>query len=318
VARLVEVFREVRRVLNKDGTVFLNLGDSYNAQPGQRKSTDAAGPKQLTNEGAQATPSRAIPGLKPKDLIGIPWMTAFALRADGWYLRQDLIWSKPNPMPESVTDRCTKAHEYLFLLSKSATYYYDHEAIKERSITCDPRKPYTSQGAWDLDGRPNEQRHGGEPRSFNGSKFNTGKTAEHQLGRASGKPRTSGNKTNRYVTEYEGSDSEEHRTKAGLLKISDVPWELRNKRSVWTVAADPFPDAHFAVFPPALITPCVLAGSPENGVILDPFCGSGTSGEVALRCGRNFIGIDLSAEYIEMSRRRVAGVMPMFAQEISA
>ncbi len=216
VAKLVEVFRGARRVLRDDGTFWLNLGDSYSSQGGpqcKQSKWQVHGASDTQNSGNTRSP---VVGLKPKDLIGIPWMVAFALRADGWYLRSDIIWSKPNPMPESVTDRPTKAHEYLFLLSKSKRYYYDAEAIKEASITNDPRRPYTSQGSWDMDGRPDEQKYGGEPRSFKGSKFNKGKTAEHQLGRSSDKPRTAGNKNHKYVTAYEESATEEHRTKAGL------------------------------------------------------------------------------------------------------
>ncbi len=230
--------------------------------------------------------------IKPKDLVGIPWMLAFALRADGWYLRQDIIWAKPNPMPESVTDRCTKSHEYLFLLTKSPRYYFDFDAIKEPSATCDPRRPYTSKGAWELDGRPEDQQHGGEPRSFKGNKFNNGKTAEHQLGRSSNKPRTAGNKSHKLVTEYEGSDSEEHRTAAGLMKIADVPWETRNKRDVWTVATQPYKEAHFATFPEELIVPCILAGCPPAGKrcncceVIETPTGSGPIDDPTLEIGR--------------------------------
>jgi site-specific DNA-methyltransferase (adenine-specific) len=299
IAKMVEVFREVRRVLRDDATLWLNVGDSYAAGGGKQV-------VQTKNASHGLDGMRhKTPGFKPKDLVGIPWMLAFALRADGWHLRQDIIWAKPNPMPESVTDRCTKSHEYIFLLSKSAKYYFDHEAIKEPSVTCDPRRPYTSQGAWDMDGRPEDQQHGGEPRSFKGSKFNQGKTAEHQLGRASAKPRTAGNKSHKLVTEYEGSDSEEHRTAAGLMKIADVPWETRNKRDVWTVATQPYKEAHFATFPPKLIEPCILAGSKPGGIVLDPFAGSGTTGVVALRHKRDFIGIELNPDYITLINKRL-------------
>jgi DNA modification methylase len=236
-----------------------------------------------------AYPSLTTTTLKPKDLIGIPWRVAFALQADGWWLRQDIIWSKPNPMPESVTDRCTKAHEYLFLLSKSERYYYDAEAIKEDSITGDPRRPYTSEGAWELDGRPVEQRHGG-------------------------KPRTAGNKSHKYVDAYEDSPTEEHWTKAGLMNVADVPWNSRNRRSVWTVATAPFAEAHFATFPPALIEPCIKAGCPEGGTVLDPFGGAGTTGLVADRLGRNAILIELNPTYADMSRERIRNDAPLFAQ----
>jgi DNA modification methylase len=241
VAEMVAVFREVRRVLRDDGVLWLNLGDSY-------CSTDKWGGG-LQNTGKQTVaengdvPSFAvrrrkpeIPGIKPKDLIGVPWMVAFALRADGWYLRQEIIWHKPNPMPESVEDRCGKSHEQIFLLSKSPRYFFDHIAIQEKAATGD-----------------------------NGSQFHTGKTGDHQQGRASKKPRTAGNKSHKYVEEYESSKSEEHRTKSGLMKVADVPWETRNKRSVWTVSTKPFQGAHFAVFPPDLIEPCILSGTSESG-----------------------------------------------------
>jgi DNA modification methylase len=215
-------------------------------------------------------------GLKPKDLIGIPWMLAFALRDDGWYLRQDIIWHKPNPMPESVKDRCTKAHEYVFMLSKSQKYWFDSSAIQEPCV-----------------------------KGFAGSEFHTGKTAEHQLGRASTKPRTAGNKSHKFVTEYEASESEEHRTKAGLMLIADKPWETRNKRSVWTMATQPTPEAYFATFPIELPETCLRAGSPVDGVVLDPFCGAGTTGLACIKNGREFIGIELNAAYNRIARERV-------------
>ena len=248
VAVMVEVFREVRRVLRDDGTLFLNLGDSYN---GSGPSGGAG--KQYTNAGSQGTTVKAVPGLKPKDLIGIPWRVAFALQADGWYLRQDIIWAKPNPMPESVTDRCTKAHEYLFLLTKSAKYHYDAAAIAEDAI----------KGA-------------------SGSRFDAGKTALHQLGRASDEPR--------------------------------VESTTRNRRSVWTVATQPFSEAHFATFPPALIEPCILAGCPKGGTVLDPFFGAGTTGLVADRHGRKCIGIELNPEYAAIADRRINADAPLFAK----
>ena len=316
VQRIVEVFREVRRVLKPDGTLWLNLGDSYTSggrkerDPGQSKIHPAFEGERFADGLRPGTPS----GLKPKDLVGIPWRVAFALQSDGWYLRSDIIWHKPNPMPESVTDRPTKAHEYLFLLAKNERYYYDADAIKEPSVTCDPRRPYTSQGAWDLDGRPEDQKHGGEPRSWNGSSF-TGKRDIHLHPNVGKKPRTAGNKSHKYVTEYESSETEEHRTKAGLMKVADVPWESRNRRSVWTVATQPYSEAHFAVYPPSLIEPCILAGCPEGGTVLDTFAGSGTTGMVALRHGRNFIGAELNPEYVDMARRRIMSDAPLFNEE---
>ena len=216
-------------------------------------------------------------GLAQKQLLGIPWRVAFALQADGWYLRQDIIWHKPNPMPESVRDRCTKAHEYLFLLTKSEKYYFDSQAIAEPVI----------KGAA-------------------GSEFHTGKTGDHQLGRASTKPRAAGNKSHKYVTEYEGADSEEHRTKAGLLKSASTVYETRNKRSVWTIAPKPYKEAHFATFPPALVEPCIKAGSPKGGIVMDIFGGAGTTGLVAQQLNRHCILIELNPEYVKLIEKRLA------------
>jgi DNA modification methylase len=241
VAQMVAVFREVKRVLRDDGVCWLNLGDSYNAYNGNRGTESKyAGEREKFEAKFPAGHGLQVKSLKPKDLIGIPWRVAFALQEDGWYLRQDIIWHKPNPMPESVTDRCTKSHEYMFLLTKSERYFFDNQAIQESSITNDERRPYGSQGAWDMDGRDESKR-------------------------PKGKPRTAGNKSHKYVDEYESSESEEHRTKAGLMKVADVPWEKRNKRSVWTVTTKPYGGAHFAVFPPDLIEPCILAGTSESG-----------------------------------------------------
>ena len=248
VASMVEVFRCVRDLLADDGTLWLNLGDSYNAHPGQRKTTDKVGPKQETVRGSQAAPSRHVEGLKPKDLIGIPWRVAFALQADGWYLRQDIIWSKPNPMPESVTDRCTKAHEYIFLLSKSERYFFDSEAIKEPSVTNDARRPYTSEGAKQLDGR-----------------------AEWKSGE-----------------KRDGGD-----------------FSKRNRRDVWSVPVRAYKGAHFATFPPKLIEPCILAGAPAGGIVLDPFMGSGTTAQVALEHGRQYMGCELNPEYAALQQERL-------------
>jgi site-specific DNA-methyltransferase (adenine-specific) len=245
VSKMVQVFREVHRVLRDDGTLWLNLGDSYNS-PGPSNHGKSKEVHRGTGVDAwtQGIATKRVKGLKPKDLIGIPWRVAFALQADGWYLRQDIIWHKPNPMPESVTDRCTKAHEYVFLLSKSERYFFDSEAMREDAV----------KGA-------------------SGSSFNTGKTAEHQLGRS--------------------SDAE---------RVDDGK---RNRRSVWTVATRPYNGAHFATFPTELILPCVLAGCPAGGTVLDPFNGAGTSGLVALSNGRNYVGIELNPEYVALSMERM-------------
>jgi DNA modification methylase len=236
VANMVAVFREVRRVLRADGTVWLNLGDS-------------SGTKRNT----------VVAGLKPKDLVGIPWRVAFALQADGWYLRSDIIWAKPNPMPESVTDRPTKAHEYLFLLSKSPRYWYDADAVREPAV------------------RP------GDVQTFGGSKARDGEAIPAD------DPR------------FRNGHEQWGRTiQSGL--------NGRNLRSVWTVATQPYPGAHFATFPEALVEPCVKAGSPYDGVILDPFAGSGTTGRVAQRLGRRAVLIDLNGEYLKQAMARNADI----------
>ena len=254
VARMVEVFREVRRVLRDDGTLWLNLGDSYSHPTKGTGGGWAADPNNYAHK-AQAFGARkfSMGDAKPKDLMGIPWRVAFALQADGWYLRQDIIWHKPNPMPESVRDRCTKAHEYIFLLSKRPRYYFDSEAIKEPAVS---EKP-------------------------------------------------AGNKRHKYADAYAADVLGKHRTKAGLLALTGVEWEKRNKRSVWTVATKPFKGAHFATFPPDLIEPCILAGCPEGGTVLDPFGGAGTTGLVATQAGRNAVLCEINPEYVEMARKRI-------------
>jgi len=254
VEALVGVFREVKRVLRDDGTVWLNLGDSYyNYRPGKGQALA----KQTVSKTSQDLPQECarrgnkLEGLKEKDLIGIPWRVAFALQADGWYLRQDIIWSKPNPMPESVKDRCTKSHEYIFLLSKSPRYYFNNDVIKEQAQD------------W------------GERDRTNGKYHN------------------------------DGSGLSPH---SGLEKSYDT----KNKRSVWTVSPKPFSEAHFAVYPPELIEPCILAGCPEGGTVLDPFGGSGTTGVVADRLGRNAILTELNSDYIDIARNRIEGDGGMF------
>jgi len=248
VDNLVKVFREVKRVLRDDGTVWLNLGDSYNTtQAGNKTWGDGVGANKHYKDGSIPKKRNTVKGLKKKDLVGIPWRVAFALQQDGWYLRQDIIWHKPNPMPESVQDRCTKAHEYIFLLSKSQKYYFDNEAIKEDA------------------------------------KFPDGPNSPHNIKKGQG--------------EY-GMD-----TRGGLNKIGAI--EKKNKRSVWTVTTKPFTEAHFATFPKELILPCVLAGCPEGGTVLDPFAGSGTTGIVANHKNRNAILLELSEDYIKIAVKRI-------------
>ena len=260
VDHLVAVFREVRRVLRDDGTLWLNLGDSYNAYNGN------AGPSSGFSAGSAADTERPhlasghglrTKGLKPKDLVGIPWRVAFALQADGWYLRSDIIWAKPNPMPESVTDRPTRAHEYLFLLSKSATYFYDREAISEPAVWGQPNSPESIKSPY------------GQGFTRRSNNFNR-------------------------LSHAEGSDE----------RYVATEHSRRNRRSVWTIATEPYPEAHFATFPTDLVKPCVLAGSRVGDLVLDPFAGSGTVVLVAKDLGRHAIGVDLKPDYCQLAMKR--------------
>lgn len=255
VAATVDVFRGVREVLADDGTLWLNIGDSYAGGGGfsPNSPSNLAGAKQTTSKGSIRGAIKPQCGIKSKDLVGIPWMLAFALRADGWYLRQDIIWHKPNPMPESVTDRCTKAHEYIFLLSKSERYYFDSAAMREPATGGAPRNRRPTKG---------------------GIRYQDG--------------------------------AEEHRTAANLHKVGAR--EFRNKRSVWTVAPKPYRGAHFAVYPPDLIEPCILAGSRPGDTVLDPFGGSGTTAGAALKHGRNAALCELNPEYAALMPARVEDI----------
>lgn len=295
VDSMVAVFREVKRVLRDDGTLWLNLGDSYGGSGKGRNGDGTMGILNSTKQRSNVGPhDGAIPStkrgfnqryfgkefdtdkqgadkghvdrrglvydVKPKDLVGIPWRVAFALQADGWYLRQDIIWHKPNPMPESVTDRCTKSHEYIFLLSKSPKYYFDHNAIKEPAI-------------WAKDKRADKGR-----------------------------------------LTYEGKRQGEDGTgQEAFVAIK----ETRNKRDVWTVSTKPFKSAHFATFPPNLIEPCILAGCPEGGTVLDPFFGAGTTGLVAQRHNRNWIGCELNPEYAAIATARIESEANLFTKQVT-
>lgn len=261
---LVMLFREIRRVLRDDGTVWLNLGDTYSSHK-DCKSTSQTLAKGTQSEKAHVidkgksvsrdTKKLKSAGLKNKDLIGIPWRVAFALQQDGWYLRQDIIWHKPNPMPESVRDRCTKAHEYIFLLTKNAKYYYDHEAIKEDAKTTPVKRNKMGEG---------------------------------------------------YQADY---------TKGKRFSDGERVWgtNKKNKRSVWTVTTKPFKGAHFATFPMDLIEPCILAGCPEGGTVLDPFGGAGTTAVVSNKHNRNAILCELNEEYIEIAKKRLESDLPLFS-----
>lgn len=254
IEAMVEVFSCVKNILADDGTLWLNIGDSYANTPvgsfnggGFKDSSANNGGRDMSGVATSGKMNKfKASGLKQKDLIGIPWMLAFALRADGWYLRQDIIWHKPNPMPESVTDRCTKAHEYIFLMSKSPKYYYDNEIIKDQV-----------KQDWGTRDRSDGKYHN------------------------------------------EGTGLQPH---TGLEKS----YEKSNKRSVWTVTTKPYEGAHFAVFPTDLIEPCILAGAPVGGVVLDPFMGSGTTAQVAQSLGRQYLGCELNPEYAPLQKKRLA------------
>jgi len=249
VENMVRVFRLVRELLTDDGTLWVNIGDSYSS--GGRTSTTNQSLRGDTEYGVKRPP--VIEGIKQKDLIGVPWMLAFALREDGWYLRQDIIWHKPNPMPESVKDRCTKAHEYIFLLSKSPKYYFDNEAIKEPCIN----------------------------------------SAEEQIA-----------KRNKKQHRENASKEEAKYVQHNFNKVEKI-YEKRNKRDVWTVNVKPYKGAHFATYPVALIEPCIKAGCPDGGIVLDPFMGSGTTAQVAIANNKQYLGCELNTEYKYLQDQRI-------------
>lgn len=262
IEKIVHVFREVKRVLRDDGTCWLNLGDSYcGSGQGWGKNGKSRGRNSIDTRPVEILclgkpPTYKVNGLKPKDLVGIPWRVVFALQQEGWYLRSDIIWHKPNPMPESVRDRPTKSHEYIFLLTKSNHYFYDVDAVRE------PQSPTSLQ----------RLRHG-----WNGNKKRDW-------------PKDSHNNFDRYMG----------KTDAEIKNLKG-----RNRRSVWTIPTRAYPGAHFATFPEKLVEPCILAGCPKGGFVLDPFCGAGTTGLVALRLGRKFVGVELNPKYVQMAKRRI-------------
>lgn len=324
IQHAVEIFREVRRVLRNDGTLWLNMGDSYAGSRkgghngynsstihGSRQCHDQshiAAEKMRAREGRDIDPKRKgtpgqifrsrtvsrrrddheiprsdifVDGIKPKDLIGVPWMLAFALRSDGWWLRQDIVWAKKNRMPESVRDRCTKSHEYLFLLSKKARYYYNHEAIKEQAS-----EDSHSRG------------EGVNPKAVAGWAQGPG---DHS---AAGHAVKQEGRIGKLLTRPKQN--------ASFSRAVRHVVKMRNKNSVWFLPTQGYKEAHFATFPEALVEPCILAGSREEDLVLDPFCGSGTTGAVALRRGRNFVGIDVNPAYLELAKWRIRAEIPMF------
>jgi DNA modification methylase len=274
VETIAQVFDEVKRILRKDGTLWLNYGDCYASSPNGRSAADV---KALGNDDRtfRDKPFSTIQGvLKSKDLCGIPWRVAFALQDRGWYLRQDIIWAKPNPMPESIKDRCTKAHEYIFMMTKSPRYFYDASAIEEDAI-------YAGLTGQDESGY---------------------KDAKKFDGKHSNKQRGHGRRHAGFNDRWDAMSRKEQCS------------GKRNKRSVWTVATKPFSQAHFATFPPELIEPCILAGCPKDGTVLDPFGGAGTTGLVADRLGRNAILIELNPAYATMAIERINGDAPLFGE----
>ena len=260
ISRLTEVFTEVRRVLRSDGTLWLNIADTYAGKGNQGDFVDPKNPK--GRNGQAVALNYKVEGCKPKDMIGIPWMLAFALRDSGWYLRNDIIWMKENPMPESCKDRCSRCYEHIFLLSKSRKYFFDAKAISE------PIAPATAE--WLKRGMKGGNKYGkpvpGQPQT-----------------QTINRPRAHGEITDSMIN------------------------PMRNKRDVWVVNTVPFKGGHYAAYPPKLVEPCLLAGCPEGGIVLDPFFGSGTTGMVAKQMGRHYIGIELNPEYAELAKARIGG-----------
>lgn len=277
VAAMVEVFAEVRRVLRADGTCWLNLGDSY-ANDGKWGGSSGGKHAKALHGNSGIGRQKVHSGLKPKDLCGIPWRVAFALQDAGWWLRCDIIWAKPNPMPESVTDRPTRSHEFIFLLSKSERYWYDADAVKEPLAEDTPR----------------------------------------QLGQSSLDTQRGGSKTEQYQANHPGRKQRDRRPADVLRHMRDTGMTGRNLRDVWTIATQPYPGAHFATYPEALVRQCVRAGCRPGGVVLDPFCGSGTTGAVALQEGRRFLGMELSGEYCAMARQRIGQAQPPLLMETTS
>lgn len=339
VAHIVEVFGEVRRVLKADGTLWLNLGDSYarDAAKGQHKPGDAGKQNYIIERGNGRAVSTATmdTGLKNKDLIGIPWRCAFALQKSGWWLRSDIIWAKPAPMPESVRDRPTRSHEYIFLLTKSEKYWYDHEAIKEPSVCAHPSgNGYKRKGRLtyqDADGdRGSDEQW--QPASWKGSSFDGSRDLKihPNVGRKRrprapmpawqkefglpGEPDPNGPLARERRRQsaprgtFEGKTEEMADTGQNAFKAVT---ETRNKRDVWTLGSSPTPEAHFATFPIELPELCIRAGCPDGGLVLDPFAGAGTTGLACLKNGRRFIGIELNAEYIGIAEARARKYYPL-------
>lgn len=310
IAKMTEVFMEVHRVLKPEGTLWLNIGDSYVAKPksnyegkgkGLQDKNYGTGDSTLGYKMQSDRFKIMLSTYKNKDLIGIPWMLAFSLRSAGWYLRQDIIWAKNNPMPESVTDRCTKSHEYIFLLSKSQKYYFDHEAIQEPAVSSDDLKRRIKNGVeeWKTDKAKDTYAVSGTGRS------------RTELYSKKKMPKFGGNKygenDDTHFSTYSGNEWRPQTQGEGEEEVY-----VRNKRDVWQVNVKPCKEAHFATYPPDLVRPCILAGCPEGGVVLDPFMGSGTTALVAKGIGRDYIGIELNPEYKAIAERRLFDKFGLF------
>lgn len=301
VEHIVLIFEEVRRVLKDDGTLWLNIGDTY--ATGGRGWGDGKHGEGKTS--GQSMKWRSAPeGLKHKDKVGVPWMVAFALRSAGWYLRQDIIWHKPNPMPESCKDRCTTAHEYMFLMSKSSRYYYDQEAIKEDcSEKTNARgskhalKTFKEQNDRKVGAQSNGVGHRVPRKGVDVKGGNQGRGDIPPVSAAKMGTRENGVKAN---PEY-------YANQLGVM-------EKRNKRSVWTVQSKGYSGAHFATFPEKLIEPCILAGCPEGGIVLDPFMGSGTTAVVSQKLGRKSVGIEMNPEYLALAEARLTAELGLFRE----
>jgi len=318
IAVMVDVFEEVRRVLRPDGTCWINMGDSYAGSWGSQGrdysgvDVSALSARQVMASQRKTTGTGSVrgTGLKPKDLVMMPHRLAIALQDAGWWVRQDIVWNKPNPMPESVRDRCTKSHEYIFLLTKGEKYFYDAEAIKEPAVSAadHPRNSFATKD-YNVPGQKSQKR------VARGVGFGHGTDAEtRQRGRVEASCSKDG-----------GRDEQGLRTAsrmgggAGFRSDPASRPDMRNKRSVWTMATHSFAEAHFATFPPELPENCIKAGCPVGGVVLDPFFGAGTTGLVADRLQRDCIGIELNPAYAEIARKRIQGESTLFAEiEVAA
>lgn len=326
VSHAIRIFSEIFRVLKPTGTLWINIGDSY---ANDRKYGGKSGEKNYTSELGGYPRHKMAAGLKPKDMVGIPWRVAFALQESGWYLRQDIIWHKPTCMPESVKDRCTKAHEYIFLLSKAERYYFDQDAIKEPASP--DTQPRYARGRSDHH-KNADGGQGGQTiaKTFEHMAVKPGVNKKAVAGWMQGPGSHSAIDHNKpasgtgvgwgHLSEIDPSDA---RILRGRIKqnpsfaaaVKDVV-EFRNKRSVWTVVSEPFPEAHFATFPQRLVQPMILAGTPPHGVVLDPFMGAGTTAVVAKKLDRHYIGIELNPDYIRMANKRLEKELGLlFAEE---